>query len=465
MNPDVLLTALGALAGFLLKTTAAFVVCVALSWMVRLAKARFAGWMIFLFGAAGYWMWLLTRLRAPGVSGTGSPVPAMALSFHAPNVHAWQLPETWAPGLEIGAWAAAIVYLCVFATLLFSHLKKRLHLKWVMGFAIEPPGQFQQAFALLTHSLRIKRTRLLVLPGAPSPATFGWFRPTVLLPALCLEQDPTDLEDVLRHELQHVRRGDSAWNGLAVVCRALLWFHPAAWYAVRQLQRDRELACDREVVVQSPSRRVTYAECLLRFARLNVTPDPRNWGVDFAAPPDHLTVRVHSILAETRREPGWSTGLRIVSGLMLTCLFVIGAPSLAILLTYAHSPASEVTVKAPSSALVQAVAARRRMRTPAKTRPEGRATAGPVQSKEPVADETNASIEAVPLRAEAAGVHLQRRPLTTAPAGYSQSIALVDTDSEGHAVKSQGHDLGQTMQQTATAVSGIFRQATEANHR
>ena len=43
MNPDLLLRIVAALAGFLLKTTLAFGVCLVFSWLARLAKPKVYG--------------------------------------------------------------------------------------------------------------------------------------------------------------------------------------------------------------------------------------------------------------------------------------------------------------------------------------------------------------------------------------------------------------------------------------
>ena len=153
--------------------------------------------------------------------------------------------------------------------------------------------------------------------GAASPATFGWIRPVILLPDVCLRQDQSELEDILRYELHHVRRRDFAWNGFAVLCRALLFFHSTVWYTLRKMQFDRELACDLAVVSDTPRRRAEYAECLLHFARLNAAQDPQAWGIDFAASSNHLKAGVHSILTETKVSSGWLLGLRIACSLVL----------------------------------------------------------------------------------------------------------------------------------------------------
>ncbi|MEO7116157.1 MAG: M56 family metallopeptidase, partial [Caldimonas sp.] len=207
------------------------------------------------------------------------------------------------------------------------------------------------------------------LSGIHSPATFGWKRPIVLLPSFCLEQDSSELGDIFRHELQHIRRRDFVFNTVASVCRALLFFHPAAWYAMRRLELESELACDLAVVSDSPERRATYAECLVRFARLNAAEGPKPWNLDFAGSSSvQLKVRIRSMLAETRKIPGWLLGLRATLGLLLFAVFLGIVPSLFIVLSYAHH---QVAQPAKPTLLATRTNIRVRRRITFRVRPQG----------------------------------------------------------------------------------------------
>ena len=334
MNPDLLLGVVTALTGFALKTALAFGVCLVLSWLADSPARRFLVWLTFLYGSAAYWLFLAMGLFAGGRAvGAFSSVPVQAVRG---SVRAWQIPDSWASPLGISLHVIGIAYLLVSIYMLIAQIKRHIQLKWVLGFTSAPPDEVTAAFQPIARNLGVGRSRLLVLAGVTSPATFGWIRPTILLPDTCLEQDRSGLEDILRHELHHVRRLDFVWNGIATACRALLFFHPAAWYAVSRMQFDRELACDLAAVSDSPNRRAKYAECLIHFARLNSTPNPTNWGIDFAASSEHLKARVHSILAETKKSPAWLIGFRVACGLALFAGFVAVEPSLGVLLTYAQ---------------------------------------------------------------------------------------------------------------------------------
>jgi hypothetical protein len=110
------------------------------------------------------------------------------------------------------------------------------------------------------------------------------------------------------------------------------------------MELESELTCDLAVVRNSPDRRATYAECLVRFARLHAAQDPSPWNLDFAGSPIQLKVRVRSVLTETVKLPTWLVGLRVSMGMLLFAAFLCIAPSLGIVLSYARRVAQQPVI-------------------------------------------------------------------------------------------------------------------------
>lgn len=337
MHPETQLAIMSALVGFLLKTSLGFCICWAIGKILVHPRKRFVAWFAFLLASCSYWLWLIGDFALRDLLPTPAHAPA-PLAWSAP-VGAVQLQVFWLSPAAILLRGFGVLYLIVLAYFLFARIKKHLHLRWILQFTYKPSDPVEAIFRPIAGSMDAGNVQLLMLSGIHSPATFGWLKPTILLPPLCLDQDESELKDIFRHELQHVRRRDFVFSAAASLCRSLLFFHPAAWYAMRRMRLESELACDLAVVGDSPERRATYAECLVRFARLHVAQEATPWNLDFAGSPVQLKVRIRSILAKTQPISRWMLALRLSFGLALLAGFLYAAPSLFIVLSCQQPPA------------------------------------------------------------------------------------------------------------------------------
>ncbi len=98
-------------------------------------------------------------------------------------------------------------------------------------------------------------------------ATWGLFRPRVLLPSHARAWEADRIRLVLRHELAHIRRHDWVVQTIAEAIRTIYWFNPLVWIACTKLRRESELACDDAVLDTGVSAR-DYAAHLLEIARI-----------------------------------------------------------------------------------------------------------------------------------------------------------------------------------------------------
>ncbi len=97
------------------------------------------------------------------------------------------------------------------------------------------------------------------------------------------------------HELVHVSRLDWPLRIVARLARTAYWFNPLAWWAVRRLDLEQELACDEEVVALG-TRPSSYACHLLGIARgLGQTPVAAAHGLHIIRK-SHLEERIMTIL-------------------------------------------------------------------------------------------------------------------------------------------------------------------------
>jgi beta-lactamase regulating signal transducer with metallopeptidase domain len=112
-----------------------------------------------------------------------------------------------------------------------------------------------------------RRVRLFVSDANHGPLAFGILRPCVVLPARLENASRSAVESMLAHELIHIRRGDTLVAALQTLCTVLWWFHPLIWLASRRISRERERACDDEVLAGTGCEPSFYAQGLLDVLR------------------------------------------------------------------------------------------------------------------------------------------------------------------------------------------------------
>ena len=104
------------------------------------------------------------------------------------------------------------------------------------------------------------------------PGIFGVFRPVLLWPAeLSNRLDDAQMDAVMAHEVEHVRRRDNLTSAIHAVVEAIFWFHPLVRWMTAMLNEERERACD-ERVMELNARPETYAESILKVCAFCVEP-------------------------------------------------------------------------------------------------------------------------------------------------------------------------------------------------
>ncbi len=164
--------------------------------------------------------------------------------------------------------------------------------------------------------------RWYVSDTVSGPVTFGWLRPSIVLPSRVCEL-PADLREAIAcHELIHVRRRDWLFVLAEESIRGLFWFHPAVWFALSRIQLAREQAVDSEVV--RLLNRDRYLDALMAVASHKLYP------IDVAPAPlflkkRQLAERVSAILKETRMSKS-----RVIASLATVCSAALIAARVAI---------------------------------------------------------------------------------------------------------------------------------------
>jgi len=156
---------------------------------------------------------------------------------------------------------------------------------------------FIGAFALLMR-LAVGTVRARRLAGASCvvPVTVGFFRPRIILPESAGAWPRARLDAVMVHEGEHARRRDPLFQWVALLNRALFWFHPLAWWLERKVSGLAEEACDEAVIARGHDAR-EYAQVLLDLARMVERSGGRMGAMGMAMPGVFLPRRIRRMLS------------------------------------------------------------------------------------------------------------------------------------------------------------------------
>ncbi len=248
----------------------------------------------------------------------------------------------------------------------------------------------------LRHSCPRSGVQLCTSNRVQSPTAIGFFKPAVVIPEWSLKElSPTELNQVLLHELAHLRRWDDWTNLVQKIVKAVWFFHPAVWWIERRISLEREMACDDVVLAQTENPR-SYAECLAVLAEKSLVRRGMALAQAAVGKLRHTSLRVARILdhgRQTRKLSAWKPVTMLSTGLAGLCVvFVVaspkliafqrvvvptirsnaGVPTLASLSIAPQNAAESLRMKAPANQAALIVPAS--LKTHVTTQPRARAT-------------------------------------------------------------------------------------------
>jgi TonB family protein len=229
-------------------------------------------------------------------------VAALALRHPKARLLFWQallllavlLPvlEPWKPApVEAITTSASLIVHVALSAAPSAPWYTRIHWRTEYLFAIIAAGAALRLLWMAAGLLRLRRYRLQAerwngpplyfaprsvrwyrSDAVPGPVTYGWRHPSILLPRR-VDALPIALREAIAcHELVHIRRRDWLFVLAEEIVRATLWFHPAIWYILSQIQLAREQVVDREAVDLTENREC-YLDALIAVAGHKLQPD------------------------------------------------------------------------------------------------------------------------------------------------------------------------------------------------
>ena len=307
------------------------------------AGTRFAVWFSALMAIATL-PWLAGALRNHGAS----------LAGHAMNWPPITLPGSWAL-YSFAAWAV----IAAFALVRVGRGLWKLH---VLRRSFLPVDSDLLDSSLRATLQRHRGGRLVSLYESDHvqvPTALGWLKPAIVLPHWAMQElSPAELNQVLLHELAHLRRWDD-WTNLAQkVVKALFFFHPAVWWIEKKVSLEREMACDDAVLAETASPRA-YAECLAHLAEKTFVQRSLALAQAALGRIRHTSLRVAQILDANR--PKGTANMRkpavgLVAGFAVLCVVCVSrAPHLVAFQDGALRSSSATNAPLPDAGLPNGV--------------------------------------------------------------------------------------------------------------
>jgi beta-lactamase regulating signal transducer with metallopeptidase domain len=185
------------------------------------------------------------------------------------------------------------------------------------------------------------------------PTALGLVNPAIVIPAWVMQElSPEELNQILLHEIAHLRRWDD-WTNLAQkLVKALFFFHPAVWWIEKKVSLEREMACDDAVLAETASPRA-YAECLAHLAEKTFVQRSVALAQAALGKIHQTSLRVAQILDANRPSGNgrsWKPAVSLVGAFALAC--VLGVARAPRLIAFNDSPASRAATPAMADSSV-----------------------------------------------------------------------------------------------------------------
>ena len=238
---------------------------------------------------------------------------------HVPSLH---LDPRWSLGV-VALWAALSLWRAVQLVLGIAHLRRLAR----RAVPVEVDAELQ---ALLAEATAGRAPSCASPMRSSGPAYWDSLRPRVLVPPALIEHlTPQELQQVVLHEMEHLRRGDDWTNLLQKIGLVLFPLNPVLLWVERRLCAERELACD-DRVMQSSAGRKAYALCLTRLAEFSMFRRGFSLVLGLWERRPELVRRIQRIVSQPVRSMGRSPAMAATGSLLA------GALGCAVALS--HSP-------------------------------------------------------------------------------------------------------------------------------
>src|SRR5262245_50050971 len=173
------------------------------------------------------------------------------------------MPPSWLVAAAVALWAGfALVYGCRLA-LGFRRLRQLVSLSAPLD-----PDRVARLTRWHEASRSGRRAEIRVSTGVAGACAVGFRRPAIVVSApLAIGLSDEALESIILHEYAHLQRYDDWTRAVQCAVLGVARWHPAILWISRQIDVEREIACDQRVVARAREP-LAYARNLTEAASL-----------------------------------------------------------------------------------------------------------------------------------------------------------------------------------------------------
>jgi uncharacterized protein YjbI with pentapeptide repeats/beta-lactamase regulating signal transducer with metallopeptidase domain len=261
-------------------------------------------------------------MHHPIASSAAAATASQAVSAHArPAFHLPALPSLPAFPTAL-AMALFAVWVVAALAMVVRLLRAFIVLEGLKRDSLPLSVDYRDAMPRWNAATKGERdVRICVSNHTEVPVAVGLFDAMILLPSHLVQTlDAEEVDQISLHELGHLLRADDWTNAVQRIISALLFFNPAVWFISRQLDVEREVACD-DYVLQATGAVRPYASCLAKMAEMTAWPHS-----PLMAPGVFVTRKSISIRIERLLRTGRAIGSQIapkVAGAVAVAMIAI----------------------------------------------------------------------------------------------------------------------------------------------
>lgn len=198
-----------------------------------------------------------------------------------------------------------------------------IHLARLRRFNI---SQFEEVMQLRWHKMAQdfgirRRLKVLISSEVDTPLTFGYLKPIILIPlSLVTSIDTGQLDLIITHELQHIKRHDYIINICQSLMEIVFFFNPFIWWVSQQIRIERENYCDDKVIEKYDA--INYIKTLIRIEENRSNTMNNKLFINTVSGKNQLLIRTKRIMERRKERTGILSKILISNLLLASLLFV-----------------------------------------------------------------------------------------------------------------------------------------------